>query len=271
LGTINNHVRSIAIGSFDGIHAAHQLLIEQAEGVAIIERGTGYLTPGYKRSWYTDKPLYFYLLESIKSLSAADFVTLLRDDFPALKKLVVGYDFHFGRGKEGDAKHLQNLFEGEVSIMDEIKIDGISVHSGVIRRYIQEGDIETANKLLGRRYIIDGEVIPGQGIGSKKLVPTLNLKVENYQLPLEGVYATRTMINKIWHHSVSFIGHRFATDGSFAIESHIIGQDIGDAKDKDNVRIEFAKLIRQNQRFDSLQKLKEQIASDIEYAKNWSW
>ncbi len=265
---IKNPVKSIAIGSFDGIHTAHQRLIDQAEGVVVIERGNGYLTPGYKRSKFTDRPLFFYIFDMIKELSAAGFIARLREDFPALEKLVVGYDFHFGKGREGDAEHLRKLFDGEVVIVDEVMIDGISVHSRVIRQYLQAGKIDTANKLLGRRYSIDGVIIAGQGLGSKELVPTLNLKVLNYQLPREGVYATRTKIDNIWMPSVSFIGHRVTTDGSFAVESHIIDQDIGMMQG--DVEIEFVKHLRENKRFDSLQMLKIQIRSDIENARHWS-
>jgi riboflavin kinase/FMN adenylyltransferase len=259
-------VKSIAIGSFDGIHVAHRHLIDQADGVVVIERGAGYLTPGFKRSDHTDKPLYFYFLDTIKELGAAQFIERLKSDFPALEKIVVGYDFHFGQGREGDAEHLRELFDREVIIVDEVKIDGISVHSRVIQEYLQKGNLQAADIFLGRRYSIDGEVISGQGIGAKELVPTINLKVLDYQLPMDGVYSTRTQANGIWHDSVSFIGHRISTDGSFAVETHVIDQKVD--KPSGEVRIEFASRLRDNMRFDSLKQLKDQIHQDIHNAKN---
>ncbi len=260
-----NTIKAIAIGSFDGLHIAHQRLINEVDAIVIIERNGGYLTPGYKRSFYTDKVCCFYHFDKVKSLSPEAFVAQLKSDFPSLKKIVVGYDFHFGKGKAGNAEMLQALCDREVLVIDEVSIEGIPVHSRTIKAYLREGKVEMANKLLGRRYTIDGEVIAGQGLGKKELVPTLNLHVDHYQLPLEGVYATRTKIGNEWFVSVSFLGHRVTTDGSYAVETHVIGKDIGEVSGR--VVIEFIAFIRENQKFDGLDVLKKQIQDDIGIAK----
>jgi riboflavin kinase/FMN adenylyltransferase len=264
--TIVNPITSIAIGSFDGIHLAHRALIDQAEAVVVIERGSGYLTPGYKRSWYTTKPLFFYHLETIRHWDAAAFLSRLRCDFPHLKTIVVGYDFGFGKGREGDAAHLEQTFDGEVVVIEEVMLEGVSIHSHVIRDRLRHGKIAQANAMLGRAHRIDGEVIRGQGIGARELVPTLNLHVRDYQLPAEGVYATRTCIAKQWYPSVSFLGHRVTTDGTFAVETHVIDRDIGAVTGR--VSIEFVAYIRPNQRFDGLGTLRKQIEQDIESVKS---
>jgi len=261
----NNQIKSIAIGSFDGIHIAHQRLIEQAEAIVIIERNGGYLTPGYKRSLYTSKVCCFYHFDKIRSFTPQEFVAKLREDFPALEKIVVGYDFAFGKEKVGDAVHLGELFNGEVSIVKEVSCEGISVHSSTIKSYLRDGNVVMANCLLGRTYCIDGNIVKGQGLGKKKLVPTLNLNVKEYQLPLEGVYATRSKINKEWLPSVSFLGHRVTTDGSFAVETHILNRDIGIVHGK--VELEFVDFIRANRKFDTLDALKIEIQNDILNAK----
>ena len=257
----NNQIKSIAIGSFDGIHIAHQRLIEQAEAIVIIERNGGYLTPGYKRSLYTSKVCCFYHFDKIKSLTPQEFVAKLKKDFPQLEKIVVGYDFAFGKAKAGDAAHLNALFDGEVCIIKEVSCEGVSVHSRTIKSYLAEGNINMANCLLGREYRIDGEVVKGQGLGKKELVPTLNLHVEDYQLPREGVYATRTKVNEKWLPSVSFLGHRVTTDGSFAVETHILDEDIDEADGQ--VWLEFIAFLRENKKFDGLDALKVQISDDI--------
>ena len=262
---LKNTIKSIAIGSFDGIHIAHQTLIDKADAIVIIERNSGYLTPGYKRSLYTDKPCFFYHFEKIKSLTPKAFVNRLKEDFPHLEKIIVGYDFAFGKEKAGNADHLDALFDGKVCIVKEVSIEGISIHSRTIKVYLREGKIEMANKLLGRRYSIDGEVITGQGLGKKELVPTLNLNVDHYQFPLEGVYATRTKINGEWLSSVSFLGHRVTTDGSYAVETHVIDKDIGEVNG--SVSIEFIVFIRKNLKFDGLDGLKKQIQDDIGIVK----
>jgi len=262
---INNDIKSIAIGSFDGLHIAHQTLVNKVDAIVIIERNGGYLTPGYKRSLYTDKLCCFYHFDKVKSLSPEAFVNKLKVDFPSLEKIVVGYDFHFGKDKTGNARMLQALCDREVLVVDEVSCEGIPVHSRTIKAYLREGRVEMANKLLGRKYRIDGEVIAGQGIGKKELVPTLNLYVDHYQLPLEGVYATRTKIGKEWLGSVSFLGHRVTTDGSYAVETHVIDKDIGEVSGE--VTIEFIAFIRGNQKFDGLDALKRQIEEDIAQAR----
>jgi len=261
----NNTIKSIAIGSFDGMHIAHQTLAEKVEALIIIERNGGYLTPGVKRANFTSKVCFFYHFDAIKGLSPEAFVQRLKSDFPQLETIVVGYDFAFGKEKAGSAKTLQSLFDGKVEIVQEVSIEGIPVHSRTIKTYLREGNLDMANKLLGRVYSIDGIVISGQGLGTKELVATLNLDIKAYQLPLEGVYATRTKIRGEWFDSVSFLGHRATTDDSFAVETHILEEDIGVVEGK--VEIAFIDFIRKNQKFESLDKLKQQISTDMISAK----
>jgi len=261
----HNAVESIALGTFDGLHIAHQMLIAQADGVGVIETNHTHLTPSADRSLYTDKPIFFYHLEKIRPLQPEAFVAMLQRDFPKLKKIVVGYDFRFGREKKGDCVMLQKLFDGEVYVVDEVQQGGVAVHSKTIRGYLGAGDIMMANMLLGRNYRIFGTHISGQGIGGKTLVPTLNLHVSSYHLPHEGVYATRTQVDGVWYKSVSFLGHRLSTDGSYAVESHILETFASPHCDK--IAIEFIETIRENKKFDNLETLKIQIHRDIDQAK----
>ena len=260
-----NNIKSIAIGSFDGIHIAHQTLIDKADALVIIERNGGYLTPGYKRANFTSKICCFYHFDVIKGLTPEAFIEKLQTDFPKLETIIVGYDFGFGKDKAGNAETLGTLFTGKVEVIQEVSVEGVSVHSRTIKAYLCEGNIAMANKLLGRTYSIDGVVVSGQGLGKKELVPTLNLNVKAYQLPLEGVYATQTKINGKWFPSVSFLGHRVTTDNSFAVETHILENDIGEVHGK--VEMVFIDFIRANQKFENLEALKEQIHKDIAIAK----
>ena len=260
-----NTIKSIAIGSFDGIHLAHQKLIEKVDALVIIERNGGYLTPGYKRALYTNKICCFYHFDKIRALSPESFVSKLSADFPDLEKIVVGYDFHFGKEKAGNAKTLASLFTKEVEIVNEVKMGDVSIHSRTIKNYLKEGQIKIANTLLGREYIIDGTIVHGQGLGAKKLVPTINVNVKEFQLPLEGVYATVSKVADIWYDSVSFLGLRVTTDGSFAVETHLLDCDIDDVGEE--IQIAFHKRLRDNQKFDTLEALKTQIGIDIVEAK----
>ncbi len=101
-------------------------------------------------------------------------------------------------------------------------------------------------------------------MGSRELVPTLNLQVLRYVLPKGGVYVTITKIGNSKFPSVTFLGHRVSVDGRFAIETHIINRDIGEVQG--SVEVEFISFIRKNRKFNGLKALKAQILRDIEFA-----
>ncbi len=263
-----DEIDTIAIGGFDGIHVAHKTLIDKTGekgAVVIIDKNYANLTPNSYRCFYIDQPCIFIDLSKIKDLSGEEFVKLLTKEFPNLKKIVVGYDFRFGKNRSKDANDLKKLFDGEVEIVKEIKIDGISVHSKTIRELLKKGDLKTAKKLLGRNYSIFGNVIKGLGIGSKELYPTINLSTGNFLLPKEGVYATFSKIDDKTFSSVTFIGKRETIDGSFSIETHIL--DRFDLKDIKTVEVIFVEYLRENKKFKDLQNLKKQIEEDIKEAK----
>jgi riboflavin kinase / FMN adenylyltransferase len=261
-------VDTLAIGSFDGIHRGHQQLIRRlgAHGALfVIDKDQANLTPGIKRSEYTGYPCMFYHFLKVKELSGEEFVALLKKEFVNLKKIVVGYDFCFGRLRSCCATDIHKWFNGEVEIVAPVTYKGVAIHSSEIRIFLKEGKLQNANRFLGREYAIVGDAIVGQGLGKEALVPTLNLKIMDYLIPKEGVYATRTRIGTDVFDSVSFVGKRLSTDGAFSIETHIIGQDI-EGKPQ-NVGIIFVEYLRENQKFDDLGELKIQINNDIAKAK----
>ena len=262
-------IDSIAIGGFDGMHAAHQYLFaELGENGAVVAIETGYadMTPSVHRQEHTHYPLFYYELEEIKGLSGEAFVAKLKTDFPSLSKIVVGFDFHFGNKRSCSGEDLKRLFDGEVVIIDEVKLEGEAVHSHKIRELLDNGKLEKANLFLAYNYQIKGNVIQGQGLGKKELVPTLNLEVSGYRLPKEGVYATLTRLDDdTLYPSVSFIGKRSISDNSFAVETHILNKDEICLTTK--AEISFLHYIRENASFDSFEALKEQIATDISEAQ----
>jgi len=261
-------VDTLAIGSFDGIHVGHRQLINYLGhngALFVIDKDQANLTPGIKRSEYAGYPCMFFHFLKVKHLSGAEFVALLKHEFKNLKKIVVGYDFCFGAHRSCTAKDLQTFFDGEVIIVEEFCYHGISVHSSMIRTYLEEGRLDEANRFLGREYAITGDVVSGQGLGKKELVPTLNLKVLEYLIPHEGVYATRTRIAETIYDSVSFIGVRASTDGKFSVETHILDATLGEVEGV--VELFFVKFLRDNQKFSTLLALKDQIEKDIEAAQ----
>ena len=261
-----DNITAVAIGHFDGVHRGHKELLKRLGvygGLVVIDKNKANITPGLKRAEYSRYPCFLYDFNEIKGLSGDEFIALLKRDFKNLQKIVVGFDFRFGRNRAWDKHDLRRIFDGEADIVDEFCFEGMGVHSSAIREYIKQGEIYRANRLLGREYSIEGRVIKGQGIGSRELVPTLNLDVKSYLLPREGVYATRTRIGYKTYGSVTFIGSRMSTDGSFSIETHVLNENIAHARD---VAVCFIKRLRDNRKFESLEELKGQIGIDIKQA-----
>lgn len=265
-----NTITSLAIGGFDGMHAAHQELFKQLDSngaILSIESGYATLTPKKYRQEYSKYPIYYYVLDEIKHLAGNKFIELLKKEYPKLKKIVVGFDFCFGKNRGYCIQELKDIFEGNVIVIEEYKIDNIPVHSRTIREYISNGDLKTANKLLNKEYKIYGTQIKGQGLGAKNFVPTINLNVEDFLLPQAGVYISKTILNDIEYNSITFLGHRVTTDGSYAIETHIFDENI--INDDYEIQIKFFKKLRDNKKFDSFEELKEQILFDIKEAKEY--
>jgi len=264
-------ITSVAIGGFDGMHVAHQELFKRLDsngGILIIQNSYANLSPFMHRQKHTTFPLYFYPLANIKHLTGEQFIKLINEEFPNLKKIVVGYDFHFGHLAAYDNEDLKKLFKGEVEIINEYKIDTIAVHSRVIREYLRDGNILEANKLLGYDYTLAGYVIKGQGLGKKQFFPTINVEVTDFLIPQEGIYITKTTVNQICYESVSFIGHRATTDGKFAVETHILLETFDEIVPK-KVEITFIEKLRDNKKYEKFEELKKQIELDIKNASSW--
>ena len=270
-------ITSLAIGKFDGIHLGHRKLLEllgDRGAVLIIDKAIeqnlisqspsvqnqGFLTSLQDRLDHLPNA-YFVEFASVAHMSGEEFVSTLLESLPSLETIIVGYDFRFGRDRLCGADDLRHLCEIRQSsqgraiqaiIVPKVCYGEIPLHASVIKDFVRHGDIAVANAMLGWHYTITGDVIRGQGIASKELFPTINIRAQGYVLPASGVYATHVN-GKM---AVSFFGHRVSTDGAYAIESHIIDSEIVQAPER--LTIQMYKKIRENRRFDSLQELKAQ-------------
>jgi len=267
--TALKRVDSVAIGGFDGMHEGHQHLFDalgERGAIVVIETGYANLTPGREREHFALHPMVYIPLDAIRLLDDRGFVAYLKERFPLLKRIVVGYDFRFGRDRKFSHADLANTFSGEVKVIDEVTVDGDSVHSHKIRAKLIIGDIAGANRFLGHHYTVRGKVVPGQGLGAKSLVPTVNMLTDGFLLPKEGVYASLARLDgeEHCHPAVSFIGHRVTTDGSFAVETHVLD---GEIVCKERIDVSFVARLRGNEKFDSLEALKAQIGLDIAAAR----
>jgi riboflavin kinase/FMN adenylyltransferase len=264
-----NEITALALGEFDGIHRAHKKLIEQlgaCGAMVVIDKNRADITPKRRRDEFVPNPCFYYDFFAIKDLNSKEFVALLKKDFPNVNKIVIGYDFRFGKDRAGGKDELDKLFDGKVVIVPEFCYDGISVHTTKIRAFLQACEIFQANRLLGREYAIIGFIRKGQGLGSKKLYPTINLRIDEYLIPGFGVYAGRIRIKENIYDSVIFIGQRLSTDGKFSLEAHILDTKI-ETEENEKCELFFVDFIRQNRKFFKLDNLKMQITEDIKNAR----
>jgi len=261
-----SEVKSLAIGRFDGLHLGHFAILRALDenGAAlVIKTGNSVLTPN--REEFLEIPCFYYDLSAIRTMSASEFVALLKRDFPNLRKIAVGFDFRFAHNRSAGISELKSLFDGEIYAVDEFKIDGVGVHSKKIKEFLSTGNLALAAKFLGRNYSVKGVQIRGQGLGSKELFATLNLDTSPYFLPKNGVYATIFRDGKNSYKSVTFIGIRETTDTKFSVETHIL--DDFKTCAGEIFTLEFIKFIRENRKFENLTALKNQISNDIKSAK----
>lgn len=267
--TVLKNIDAVAIGGFDGMHEGHQHLFDalgERGAIVVIETGYANLTPGREREHFTTHPVVYVPLDDVREFDGAGFVAFLKRKFPDLGRIVVGYDFRFGKNRRFSHDDLNHLFDGDVIVIDEVCIDGDSVHSHKIRAKLIIGDVENANRFLGHNYTIRGKAVRGQGLGKKALVPTVNMYTDGYILPKEGVYATVARVDdeEHFHPAVSFVGHRVTTDGTFAVETHVLD---GAVECREKIAVSFIARLRDNRRFESLDALNEAIQKDIRKAE----
>jgi len=160
-------------------------------------------------------------------------------------------------------------FESEV--VDPVMWRGITLSSSEIRARVQAGDVSRACRMLGRAYALEGKVIHGHGIGSKKTVPTLNLGTAAEVLPAVGVYITQTRDlggGAEWH-SVTNVGYRptFGSDDRLGIETFLLDSLAGPAPGA--ISVKFLKRIRDERKFESPEALKAQILRDVARAQGY--
>jgi riboflavin kinase/FMN adenylyltransferase len=191
------------------------------------------------------------------------------------KEVYVGYDFHFGRDREGSMRLLTETgpqLGFSVTIIPEVKVGGEDLNSTRIRALLTEGHVEEAASLLGRPFGVRAVVVGGMRRGREIGFPTANLAPENEILPGPGVYVCQIKILKDArgvaisqsHGAVTNVGYRptFEDGRDLVAEAHLIDFS-GDLYDFE-VELSFLKLIREEERFDSVEGLKQQIGRDVD-------
>jgi riboflavin kinase/FMN adenylyltransferase len=288
----------IAIGTFDGIHLGHQRVlqyaIERAKDSGSVATALTFEPPPVKvlrpevaplristnqqrMDWFgavgLETAVVLPFTKELAALSPEEFVEQILMQQLNVRAVVVGDDFRFGSRQAGDVKLFRELgtrYGFGVVVHTPVMLGGEVVSSTLIRKLVSEGDVRHAARLLGRPFVLAGEVVTGTGAGKKFTFPTLNLKPEQELLPARGVYITRTVLEgeTSSHRSVTNVGMRLTFNGAgLSVETHLLGYS-GNFTPK-HIEIRFWKRLREEKKFAGPEELKEQIAKDIAAANEF--
>lgn len=289
---------ALAIGNFDGVHLGHQALV--AATVAYAEqRGLlpAVLTfdphPTHIVAPHRIPPLICSLAERIRLLQEAGareiYVEPFTNELAALtprefvlqiligkrkaKAVFVGENFCFGAQKAGTPEVLRTLgaeLGFDTHFLPPVRYRQEIVSSSAIRRYLSEGRVSRANRLLHRCFALNGPVVSGHGIGSKQTVPTLNLRPAPDQLVPHGVYVTETLelpTGRRWQ-SITNAGVRPTFGGEeLTVETFLLSPF--EEPTPTDIRVEFRRFVRPEQQFPDAGSLKAQILRDVQRAQTY--
>ena len=285
----------VTIGTFDGVHIGHQKIIEKLIQNAVdyncesliltffphprmvLQEGSEIklLNTIEERSNLIQKTGLSNLIihpfnKEFSRLTAEEFVKTILVDALNIQKIIIGYDHRFGRNRSANIDDLivyGKQYNFEVEQISAKEIDDVSISSTKIRNAILNGHMALANEYLGYTYVLNGTVIKGKQLGRTIGFPTANLKIEEeYKLiPKNGVYIVKSTINKKTVFGILNIGTNPTVNGEkLSIEVHFIDFD-GDLYHS-NIEISVLESIREEQKFDSIELLKNQIQEDKEAA-----
>ncbi len=287
---------ALAIGNFDGVHIGHKALlgtmqqVAQARGLApsvltFHPHPTAVVAPDRIPPFICTLEQRLQLLqtagveqifvlpftEGVAQLSPEQFVSQILVDVLQAKAVFVGKNFRFGHKQAGTPEILQQLgvrLGFESHFIEPVCFRGEVVSSSAIREYLKNGNVSRANRLLGRCFFVEGEVIAGRGVGSKQLVPTLNIRPGWDQVVPRGIYVTETIDrarNRHWE-SVTNVGTSptFGTNETM-IETYLLSDF--DGLTPESIRVEFRRFLRWETWFPSVDDLRVQILQDVSRAQ----
>jgi riboflavin kinase / FMN adenylyltransferase len=196
--------------------------------------------------------------EDFSSMTPEDFIKLIKNNFN-ISGFVVGKDFKFGKNKSGNIDTLKKLGL-EVHVVDHYNIDDKKASTSDIRNALSTGNIELANKYMGRPFFIEGIVNKGKQLGRTIGFPTMNINNDTVIFPQSGTYITKTEIKGIEYFSMTYVDEDI-------IESYLLGYS--DYHYNFKIKIDFFRKIRDNELFQSIEKLKIQLNFDLEKTKKY--
>ncbi len=288
--------RTVAtIGNFDGVHLGHRTILArvvqrarelQAQAVAVtfephplaVLRPEAALprltTPEQKLALLADCGLDAAVVlpftREFAAMRARDFVTRYFCQGLRVREVVVGHDYAFGRGREGNIDLLKEMGQGHgftVQVVWAVEVDGAVVSSSLVRALLRLGQVDQARDLLGRPYGVVGEVVRGKGRGAAVLgVPTANIRPANELLPATGIYAVWVRRGAKTLPGVANVGTcPTFENGELSLEVHLLGFN-GDLYGE-TLEVDFVARLREERCFRSVDALAAQIKKDIVAAR----
>ncbi len=263
------------LGGFDGLHVGHKQLVARAKtynlpiGIMTIFRGKseqGLFTAFEREGIFKSAGIDFVIelpFADIQHLSPEAFIRLLMEE-SSVKAFICGDDFRFGKNAAGNAETIKRVVQVCVEIVNLVHIDGEKASSTAIKKHLSDGNVQLANRILGEEFFLVGEVIKDRGIGKTLGFPTANIVYPTDKFPLkQGVYETRVRIDGKTYKAITNYGARPTFDERTVLtETYIDGFD-GNLYGK-TLQIYFVRFLRENQKFDSVETLKNQLQKDIE-------
>lgn len=287
---------AVALGSFDGLHIGHQILLHQLK---LLKHSTACYTMVYT---FLDNPLrllapekpqrkittisektfkfneleidYLLLNQFDKELASMDPEDFIRDMLIKnynVEYIVVGYDFSFGFQGRGDTNLLEEIGSRlgfKLIVVPPVSLGDNIISSSLIRQLIEDGNMEKVSMYLGCPYSISGQIIHGFARGKELGFPTANINFHKGKtIPKYGIYLTKVKKDGVYYWGLTNVGTNptFNKKGLF-VETHIL--DFNDDIYGSRLKIEFLKRIRSEKKFSSIEELKSQIAKDVQWAKN---
>lgn len=287
-----------AVGNFDGVHLGHREILASvtaearrtnARAVAITfdPHPEQLLRPALAPRLLTlmderlrllagtgiDAVLVLPFDPSFANLSAREFVQRILVSALATRSVHEGRNFRFGYGARAGVRELVELgaeMGFAVHVHEAVRVHGMEISSSAIRAFIAAGDVRRARWMLGRPFAVSSTPAVGRGIGTRLLVPTVNLAPYDGLLPAFGVYITRLKVDGRVFQSVTNVGNRPTFgEASFAVESHILDFEPVDLSPKTPIELEFLLRLRGERQWPSPEALKAQIVADVARAKRY--
>ena len=282
----------VTIGTFDGVHKGHQVVINRLNYIAKKEDLQSVLLtfhPHPRHVIYPDDQelklintieekvdllkytglQHLVIHEFSKDFSRINSVNFIRDILVGdlnMKYMVVGFNHHFGKNRQGtfdSLVELSELYDFKIEKIDPQNYGDIIISSTKVRAAINEGDFKKVNSFLGSNFYLKGKVVKGNNIGRKIGFPTANISQDNERkiLPKNGVYAVKVWLNNKSYFGMLNIGNRpTILDDNFVIEVHLFDFDL--IIYNQELKIEFIQRIRDEIKFSNMKKLKYQLEID---------